>query len=94
MAELERDTTVEEINQAFIEASQDEGWLGKVLAVTDEPLVSSDFIGDPHSATVDLPSTQVIGGNFVKVVAWYDNEWGYSSRVADLVAFMAEKGGF
>ncbi len=94
VAELERDTTVEEINQAFIEASQDEGWLGKVLAVTDEPLVSSDFIGDPHSATVDLPSTQVIGGNFVKVVAWYDNEWGYSSRVADLVAFMAEKGGF
>ncbi len=94
VAELERETTVEELNNAFIQATQAEGWLSRVLAVTEEPLVSSDFIGDPHSATVDLLSTQVIGGNLVKVVAWYDNEWGYSNRVADLVAFIAQKGGF
>ncbi|GAP62508.1 MAG: type I glyceraldehyde-3-phosphate dehydrogenase [Ardenticatenia bacterium] len=94
VAVLERDVTVEEVNNAFIEASQREDWLGEVLAVTDEPLVSSDFIGDPHSSTVDLLSTQVIGGNLVKVVSWYDNEWGYSNRVADLVAYIADIGGF
>ncbi len=94
VAVLERDVTVEDVNKAFIEASQREDWLGEVLSVTDEPLVSSDFIGDPHSSTVDLLSTQVIGGNLVKVVSWYDNEWGYSNRVADLVAYIADIGGF
>ncbi|MDQ7030384.1 MAG: type I glyceraldehyde-3-phosphate dehydrogenase, partial [Ardenticatenia bacterium] len=94
VVELEQETSVEQLNNAFIRAAQDEGWLGHVLAVTDEPLVSSDFIGDPQSATVDLLSTQVIGGNLVKVVAWYDNEWGYSNRVADVVAFIAQQGGF
>jgi len=94
VAVLERDVTVEEVNNAFVEASQREDWLGEVLAVTDEPLVSSDFIGDPHSSTVDLLSTQVIGGNLVKVVSWYDNEWGYSNRVADLVAYLADIGNF
>lgn len=94
VAELERDATVEEINDAFREAAAGGGWMSKVLAVTDEPLVSTDFIGDAHSATVDLLSTQVIGGNLVKVVAWYDNEWGYSMRVADLAYFMADRGGF
>lgn len=93
-AELERDASIEEINDAFREAAAGDDWMGKVLAATDEPLVSSDFIGDPHSATIDLLSTQVIGGNLVKIVSWYDNEWGYSMRVADLAYFMADKGGF
>lgn len=92
VAELERDVTVEELNEAFREAGQTDGWLGKVFGATDEPLVSSDFIGDARSAVVDLLSTQVVGGNLVKVVAWYDNEWGYSNRVADLCYFIAEKG--
>jgi len=90
VAELERSATVQEINGALIEASENE--LVDILDYTEEPLVSMDFKGDPHSAIVDGLSTMVIGGNLVKVVAWYDNEWGYSCRVADLVNFMAEKG--
>lgn len=81
----ERDTTVEEVNQAFIEASQQPYYQG-ILSVTDEPLVSSDLKGDSHSAIVDLSLTQVTSGNLVKVIAWYDNEWGYSNRLAELVA--------
>jgi len=65
--------------------------LGEVLAYTEEPLVSSDFIGSTDSSTMDLLSTMVIDGNMVKLVTWYDNEWGYSSRLADLAAFVAEK---
>src|SRR5205809_949530 len=64
----------------------------RILAYTDEPLVSSDFRGDAHSAIVDGLSTMVLGGNMVKVMAWYDNEWGYSCRIADLTHFMAQKG--
>jgi glyceraldehyde 3-phosphate dehydrogenase len=90
-AELEKDVTVEEVNSALKKASESDGWLGKVLDYTDEPLVSSDFQGQPASSTVDGQSTQVIGGNLVKVVAWYDNEWGYAMRLADLAAFVAEK---
>ncbi len=90
VAEVERNCTVEELNGALIEASQ--GNLVDILDYTEEPLVSMDFKGDPHSAIVDGLSTIVIGGNLVKVIAWYDNEWGYSCRVADLVNFMAEKG--
>ena len=90
-AELEKETTIEEINAAFKAASESEGWLGKVLVYTDEPLVSSDFIGYPASSTIDGLSTDVMDGNMVKVVTWYDNEWGYSSRLADLAAFVAEK---
>jgi glyceraldehyde 3-phosphate dehydrogenase len=90
VAELERSATVQEINGALIEASENE--LVDILDYTEEPLVSMDFKGDPHSAIVDGLSTMVIGDNLVKVVAWYDNEWGYSCRVADLVNFMAEKG--
>ncbi|HEV2583529.1 MAG TPA: type I glyceraldehyde-3-phosphate dehydrogenase, partial [Ktedonobacteraceae bacterium] len=67
------------------------GPLKGILAFTDEPLVSSDFRGDPHSAIIDGLSTMAIG-NMVKVIAWYDNEWGYSSRVADLTNFIAQKG--
>jgi len=91
VAELDRDTTIAEINEAFTAAAAGDNWLGKVLNFTMEPLVSSDFIGDPASSTVDGLSTQVIGGNLVKVVTWYDNEWGYSSRLADLTKFVADR---
>jgi glyceraldehyde 3-phosphate dehydrogenase len=88
-AELERETTLEELNQAFRDAAA--GPLKGILGASDEPLVSSDYRGDPRSSIVDLPSNMVLGGNFVKVIAWYDNEWGYSCRVADLVRFVAER---
>jgi glyceraldehyde 3-phosphate dehydrogenase len=88
-AELERETTLEELNQAFRDAA--EGPLKGILGASDEPLVSSDYRGDPRSSIIDLPSNMVLGGNFVKVIAWYDNEWGYSCRVADLVRFVAER---
>lgn len=90
-AELEKNVTAEEINAAFKAAASGDGWLGKVLDYTEEPLVSSDFIGYPASSTIDGLSTDVMGGNMVKVIAWYDNEWGYSMRLADLTAFVAEK---
>lgn len=80
-----QDVTVEQVNDAFIEASKQPYYQG-ILAVTDEPVVSSDLKGDSHSAIVDLPLTQVTGGNMVKIIAWYDNEWGYSNRLAELVA--------
>ena len=82
---LKRDTTVEELNQAFKDAAAQPYYQG-ILTVTEEELVSSDFKGDSHSAIVDLPLTNVVGGNLVKVVAWYDNEWGYSNRLVELVA--------
>jgi glyceraldehyde 3-phosphate dehydrogenase len=63
-----------------------------ILAVSDEPLVSMDLKGDPHSSTVDSGTTNVVAGDLVKVAAWYDNEWGYACRTADLCAFIAEKG--
>ena len=88
-AELERETTVEELNAAFRDAAG--GALSGILGVSDEPLVSSDFRGDPRSSIIDSASTMVLGGNFVKVIAWYDNEWGYSCRVADLVTFVGER---
>lgn len=90
-AELETDTTVEELNAAFKAAADGSGWMGKVLDYTEEPLVSTDFIGSKYSSTVDGLSTQVIGGNLAKIVSWYDNEWGYSMRLADLAAFVAEQ---
>ena len=88
-AELEQDVTIEELNQAFRDAAA--GPLKGILGASDEPLVSSDFRGDSRSSIVDLPSNMVLGGNFVKVIAWYDNEWGYSCRVADLVKFVADR---
>jgi glyceraldehyde 3-phosphate dehydrogenase len=90
VATVERPTTVEEVNEAFRDASLES--LRGILGYCDEPLVSSDFKGDPRSSIVDSLSTLVIGGNLVKAVAWYDNEWGYACRVADLCAFMAAKG--
>lgn len=90
VAEIEKNATVQEINGALIEAS--ENGLVDILDYTEEPLVSMDFKGDPHSSIVDGLSTMVIGDNLIKVIAWYDNEWGYACRVADLTQFMAEKG--
>jgi glyceraldehyde 3-phosphate dehydrogenase len=90
-AELEKDASIDEINGALNAAANGGGWMGKVLDYSDEPLVSTDFIGSPFSSTVDGLSTQVIGGNLVKIITWYDNEWGYSLRLADLAAFVAEK---
>ena len=87
--DLSRDTTVEEVNEAFKAAAK--GRMKGILEVTDEPLVSSDFRGNPASSTVDALSTMVMGGNMVKVFSWYDNEWGYSCRVADLAAYIAGK---
>jgi glyceraldehyde 3-phosphate dehydrogenase len=88
-ATVGRETTVEEVNAAFQEAAS--GPLNGVLAVAAEELVSVDFIGNSASSIVDLPSTAVIGGKLVKVIAWYDNEWGYSSRVVDLVGYVGER---
>lgn len=85
-----RDVTAEEINGAFKAAA--DGAMKGILGYTEEELVSSDFKGDPRSSIVDAPLTMVIGGNLWKVVAWYDNEWAYSSRVADLTKLMADKG--
>ncbi len=80
---LKKKTSVEEINTVLREATK-EARFTKVLAVTDEPLVSSDFIGNPYSSIVDLSLTKVIDGDLVKVVAWYDNEWGYSNRLVEM----------
>jgi len=84
-----RATSVEEINNAFIEASESEELEG-ILGVSEAELVSSDFIGTTYSAVVDLPLTMNVGDDFFKIVAWYDNEWGYSVRVADLTAYLAD----
>src|SRR6058998_768861 len=87
-AELEKPATVDAVNDAFREAAA--GRLRGILEVCEEPLVSCDFNGNPHSSIVDLPSTALIEGNLVKVLAWYDNEWGYSCRVRDLIRFIAK----
>ena len=90
VAELEKPATAEEINAKLKEAA--EGELKGVLGYCDEPLVSKDFCGNTNSSIVDALSTMVIEGNMVKVVSWYDNEWGYSNRVLDLAAYIASKG--
>jgi glyceraldehyde 3-phosphate dehydrogenase len=89
VVELERGTSVEEINKAFIAASESEELEG-ILAVTHEQLVSTDFLGDQASSTVDLPLTIGLGDNLFKVISWYDNEFGYSNRVADLTAYIGD----
>jgi glyceraldehyde 3-phosphate dehydrogenase (phosphorylating) len=88
-ATVGRDTTVDELNAAFRAAEA--GPLKGILGVSDEPLVSTDFRGDSRSSIIDADSTMVLGGNMVKVISWYDNEWGYSCRVADLIAFVAAR---
>lgn len=82
---LKRNVTIDEVNDAFKKAAKEPYFQG-ILDVTEEELVSSDFIGNSHSSTVDLKLTNVVGGNLVKVVAWYDNEWGYSNRLVEVVA--------
>lgn len=82
---LKRNVTIDEVNEVFKKAAADPFYQG-ILDVTEEELVSSDFIGNSHSSTVDLNLTDVVGGNMVKVVAWYDNEWGYSNRLVEVVA--------
>src|SRR6188474_2150342 len=88
-ADVARPTSVEEIDAAF--RSAETGRMKGILGVSDEPLVSMDFKGDSRSSIIDSPSTMVLGGTMVKVISWYDNEWGYSSRVADLIAFVAAR---
>lgn len=82
---FERDATVEEINNVFIKASTEPYYQG-ILGVSDEPLVSRDYIGNSHSGIVDLALTKVVGGNLAKIMVWYDNEWGYSNRLVELIA--------
>ncbi len=87
--QLGKTATSEDINAAFDEAAG--GELKGILAVSKEPLVSSDFKGDPHSSIVDAPLTQTLGGDWAKVVGWYDNEWGFSCRMVDLISYMAAR---
>ena len=90
VATVERSVTVEEVNAAFKDAATES--LRGILGYCDEPLVSSDFRGDRRSSIFDSQATMVIGGNLVKAVSWYDNEWGYACRVSDLCSFMVDKG--
>jgi glyceraldehyde 3-phosphate dehydrogenase len=88
VAEVEKSTTVDEVNAALKEAAS--GKLAGILGYSEEPLVSMDYKGDPRSSIIDAPNTMVMGGNMVKIVTWYDNEWGYSCRTVDLAALMAK----
>jgi glyceraldehyde 3-phosphate dehydrogenase len=90
VVELKAKVTVDEVNAALKEAAT--GPLKGIMSYSTEPLVSSDYNGDPSSSTIDSLSTMVVGDNMVKVVSWYDNEWGYSNRVVDLVSYIAKKG--
>jgi len=91
VAEVSRNVTPEEVNAAFV-AAANSGPLKGFLAVSQEELVSMDFKGNSYSSIVDAGYTQVVGGNMVEVLAWYDNEWGYSCRLADITAYVASKG--
>ena len=90
VCDLDKEVTVEQVNQAFQTAA--EGPLAGILEYCEEELVSMDFKGNPASSIIDGQSTMVIGGNMVKILAWYDNEWGYSCRLGDLAVYMAGKG--
>ena len=85
-----RNTTTAEVNAALKEAA--EGPLKGILAYTEDPVVSTDMLHNPNSSIVDSDLTKVLDGNLVKVIAWYDNEWGYSMRVVDMIEFLAKKG--
>jgi glyceraldehyde 3-phosphate dehydrogenase len=87
---VEKDTSAEEVNRALKDAANEE--LRGILAFSDEPLVSVDFKGNSNSSIVDGEYTKVIDGNMVKILSWYDNEWGYSCRVRDLIKYIAGKG--
>jgi len=86
---LSKDVTVEEINDSMKEYA--EGKMKRILAYSEDPLVSSDIVGNAHSSIFSALDTLVVVGNMAKVIAWYDNEWGYSMRVADLVSYVAMK---
>jgi glyceraldehyde 3-phosphate dehydrogenase len=86
VATVSRNTTIEEVNKAFEDASKQKGLKG-ILEYCPDPIVSSDVIKNPASSVFDAPSTMVMQGNMVKVIAWYDNEWGYSNRVVDLMRY-------
>lgn len=88
--DLERETSTDEVNSALKDSANEE--LRGILEFCEAPLVSSDFKGNPHSSIVDAEYTKVIGGNMVKILSWYDNEWGYSCRVRDLIKYIASKG--
>ena len=88
VVELEKDVTVEEVNAAVKAAAT--GPMEGIIEYTEDPIVSTDIIGNPHSSIFDASATQVLGGNLVKVMSWYDNEWGYSNRVVDLIERLAE----
>jgi glyceraldehyde 3-phosphate dehydrogenase len=90
VAALQTDVTIDDVNQALAEAA--EGPMNGVLRVSDEALVSRDIIGDPHSSVVDVGSTMVLAGRVAKVIAWYDNEWGYSARMVDMCGVVAGSG--
>ena len=87
VVELDKSVSVEEVNAA-VKAAAD-GPMAGVMQYTDDPIVSTDIIGNPHSSIFDAGGTQVLGGTLVKVLSWYDNEWGYSSRVVDLIERLA-----
>ncbi len=87
VAELDKTVTAEDVNKAMQEAAN--GKLKGILEYCEDPVVSSDIVGNPHSSIFDALSTKIIDGNFVKVIAWYDNEWGYSNRIVDLLKKMA-----
>jgi glyceraldehyde 3-phosphate dehydrogenase len=87
---VDKKTSAEEVNGAFRDAS--DAALNGILQYMTEPLVSIDFRGNPHSSILDADYTKVMDGDFVKILAWYDNEWGYSNRCVDLVKYMAKKG--
>lgn len=87
---VEKETTTEEVNQVLKDAANEE--LKGILAFSEEPLVSIDFRGNPNSSIIDAENTKVIGGKAIKILSWYDNEWGYSCRVRDLIKFIADKG--
>ena len=89
VVELEKETTAEEVNKALKKAS--ETTLKGILGYSDEPLVSSDYIGDPRSSIVDAKSTMMVGKNLLKVVSWYDNEWGFSCRMVELLTLLGKK---
>jgi glyceraldehyde 3-phosphate dehydrogenase len=88
VVELDRDVTVDEVNEAVRKAA--EGPMKGIIEYTEDPIVSTDIIGNPHSCIFDASGTYVLGGNLVKVMAWYDNEWGYSNRVVDLIERLGE----
>ncbi|MCS5702765.1 MAG: glyceraldehyde-3-phosphate dehydrogenase, partial [Acidobacteria bacterium] len=90
VANVNKKTTSDEVHKVFHEAAN--GPLKGILQVSEDELVSVDFKGNPHSSIVDAAYTKVMDGNFIKVLAWYDNEWGYSNRCVDLVRFISEKG--